>query len=153
MLEEECHRNAAFTIFHAAEMPRVSFGAHEVRRLGERLWEVTVELRNDALIPSRTARAAETRTGLPDRVRFSPPEGGRIVASGFVDRRFDRAFDPDADTPAELRLESGVPGRGSRFVRVIVEGGDGSALGVSYSAEKAIDQATGISLAEAKPGA
>ncbi len=148
MLEEECHRNAAFTIFHASEMPRVSFGEHGVRRLGDRLWEVTVELRNDALIPSRTARAAETRTGLPDRVRFSAPEGGRIVASGFAGRRFDRSFEPDPDTPSELRLEDGVPGRGSRFLRVIVEGDAGSALGVSYTAEKAIDQATGISLVE-----
>ena len=35
MLEEECHRNFAFTMYHAGEMPLLEWGRVEVKRLGE----------------------------------------------------------------------------------------------------------------------
>ncbi|MFM7050873.1 MAG: M14 family metallopeptidase [Planctomycetota bacterium] len=148
MLEEECHRNAAFTLFHAQQMPRVSWGSPTVKRLGDRLWEVTIELRNDALIPSRTVRAARTKSGVPDRVLLAAPEGGRIAASGPLQGRFDRTFDSKAAAPWFVDLEAGVPSRGSRFVRAYVEGGEGEVLRLSYRAEKAADLEAEVKLSE-----
>jgi len=139
MLEEECHRNAAFTIFHAQEMPRVSFGSPRVRKLQDGLYEVTVELKNDALIPTRTARAASTKSGLPDVVTLHAPEGTRILASGTAARRFDREFTPDEETPSIVRLESGIPSRGSVFVRFFAEGPEGAEIAIDFAAEKAKD--------------
>jgi hypothetical protein len=137
MLEEECHRNMAFTLFHAGEMPRVSLGPSLVRKLGDSLWEVTVELRNDGMIPSRTARAAQSQIGVPDRVELGAPAGVTIASSGLADRRYDRTFTPDAETPSTVLLESGVPGRGSTFVRFLATGPEGAELRISYTAEKA----------------
>ncbi len=151
MLEEECHRNAAFTIFHAREMPRVSFGPSRVRKLGDRLYEVTVELRNDALIPTRTARAAQTKSGVPDVVTLRAPEGVRIVSSGTADGRFDRTFTPDAETPTSLRLEEGIPSRGSVFVRFFAEGPEGAEIGVDFAAEKSIDAKNSVRLVATAP--
>ncbi|HMS16982.1 MAG TPA: M14 family metallopeptidase, partial [Planctomycetota bacterium] len=46
MLEEECHRNFAFTMFHAGEMPELFIPWHEVKRLGDTLWQITLEIEN-----------------------------------------------------------------------------------------------------------
>ncbi len=146
MLEEECHRNAAFTLFHASEMPRVRFGAPLVKQLREGLYEVTIEVTNDALIPTRTVRAAQTKSGIPDRVTLTAPSGGAIVASGTARGRFDRTFTPDLLTPRVVLLESGVPSRGSTFVRFYVEGSAGSEVAVEFTAEKATDIATRVKL-------
>ena len=152
MLEEECHRNAAFTIFHAQEMPRVSFGPSRVRAVGPRLFEVTVELRNDALIPTRTARAADTKAGTPDRVTLTPPAGAKITAAGLADRRFDTRYRPqEAGRPTTVRLERGVPSRGSTYVRFFVEGDTGAEIGVAFAAEKARDIASTVRLEANEP--
>jgi len=151
MLEEECHRNAAFTYFHANEMPRVSVGPSLVRKLGDRLWEVTLELRNDALIPTRTARAAQAKAGVPDRVTLSAPGGVSIAASGLADRRYDRTFDVQAEQPTVVVLESGVPGRGSTFVRFIASGPEGAEIAFAFTAEKATDVKGSVKLVAADP--
>ena len=148
MLEEECHRNAAFTLFHASEMPRVRFGEPLVKKLGDHLFEVTIEITNDALIPTRTARAAQTKSGVPDRVTITAPANGGIVASGTVRSRFDRAFTPDNETPNTVLLESGIPSRGSTFVRFYVtvpadadtaKSGNSMQVQVKFTAEKSND--------------
>ena len=146
MLEEECHRNAAFTLFHAAEMPRVSFGPTVVKALDGGLYEVTLEIRNDALIPTRTVRAAQAKVGLPDRVTLTPAASAKILVSGVARNRFDRAFDPDHETPTTVTLESGVPSRGSVFVRFIAQGNEGDAIAVRFAAEKATDLASSVIL-------
>ncbi len=151
MLEEECHRNMAFTLFHAAEMPRVSFGPTLVRALGKDLWEVTLELRNDALIPSRTSRAAQAGIGIADRIKLVPKMGVTILASGSVDRRYDRVFTPERETPMVVQLESGVPGRSSAFVRFLAHGLEGGEIGVEFTAEKAIDASTSVKLKAVDP--
>ena len=151
MLEEECHRNAAFTIFHAGEMPRVSMGPSLVRKLADGLWEVTIELKNDALIPSRTARAAEMKVGFADRVTLTPAKGATVVSSGQVGRRYDRTFNPDRETPLLVTLESGVPGRDSVFVRFLASGPEGAQVGVGFTAEKAIAVKGAVTLAPFDP--
>jgi len=151
MLEEECHRNMAFTMFHAAEMPRVSMGPTLVRRLGDGLWEVTVELRNDALIPTRTARAAQSRIGIADRVTLVPSKGVAVAASGTVDRRYDTVFAPERTTPRVVMLEEGVPGRGSAFVRFLASGPEGAEVGIEFTAEKATDLKGSVRLVAVDP--
>ncbi|MBI4606683.1 MAG: peptidase M14 [Planctomycetes bacterium] len=58
LLEELCHRNAMFTLYHAYEMPRVAFRSVEVERLAGEVSAVTVTLENSRSIPSRSAMAA-----------------------------------------------------------------------------------------------
>ncbi len=151
MLEEECHRNAAFTYFHAAEMPRVSMGPSLVRKLGDGLWEVTLELRNDAMIPTRTARASEAKAGVPDRVSLTPSKGVVIAASGTIDRRYDRTFDEQREQPSVVWLESGVPGRGSAFVRLLASGPEGAEIAVAFESEKATDVKGSVKLVAFDP--
>ncbi|HMP38456.1 MAG TPA: M14 family metallopeptidase [Phycisphaerales bacterium] len=153
MLEEECHRNFAFTMFHAAEMPRLAWQRVEATRLGERLWQLDVEVENSSLIPTRTARAAEKRIGLPDRLTIEPAQGGaaRVVASGALARWGDRLMTAVDRRPELVQLESGVPGRGRVTWRFIIEGDAGTELLLGYRAEKAADLDRSVTLDEPRP--
>ena len=44
MMEEECHRNFAFTMFHADHMPLLSFDWIDVERLGGSLWQIPLAM-------------------------------------------------------------------------------------------------------------
>lgn len=134
MAEEEYHRNFAFTMFHAAEMPKLRFASHEVKHLGGGNWQVDVEVANDRIIPTRTERAAARGIGQPDRLRLS---GVNVVLGGFVSGHFDRTINEQRFRPAILEVEDGIPGRSSRYFRFIVHGEPGATVGVSYVAEKA----------------
>lgn len=147
MLEEECHRNFAFTMFHAQQMPRLAWERRAVRRMSARLWEVTIEVGNSGLIPTRTARAAEKRIGLPDVVTASG-DGIRVATSGTLARFTDRSMSPVANRPERLSLEGGVPGRGRIVLRFLIEGDEGRTVTIRYAAEKATDIETTVELRE-----
>lgn len=144
MLEEEAHRNFAFTMYHASQMPLLRWESVDTRELSPGLWEVTVTVANDRLIPTRTARAADKRIGLPDVLKL---EGDVTVAtSGLLNRRTDRTFDAQLSEPADLRVERGVPGNGTLAARFLVKGAHGANVKLTYQAEKAKDITTSIQL-------
>ncbi len=138
MAEEEHHRNFAFTMFHAAQMPKLRFADIRITELatqaGAGLWQIDVEVANDRLIPTRTERAASKAIGQPDRLALT---GAKVLAAGLPRNRFDRAMSEQRYRPATLEVEEGISGRGSRFFRFLVEGKAGEAIGLSYVAEKA----------------
>lgn len=138
MLEEECHRNFAFTAFHAGEMPLLRFEAIEVEPLGDGLWQIDVAVANDRLIPTRTARAAEHRIGVPDRLSVEVP-GGSVVAAGSMRNGLSTTFDAVEHRPERLLIESGIPGHGSRWFRFIVEAPEGVVAEIRFDSEKAQD--------------
>jgi hypothetical protein len=134
MMEEELHRNFAFTMFHADQMPLLRFESVETKELAPELWQVTVTVANDRLIPTRTARAAEKGIGLADTLTLT---GAEVVAAGTLDRRTDRTLDPQGFQPATLRLERGVPGQSTVAARFLVKGSAGTPITLAWSAEKA----------------
>ncbi len=147
MLEEECHRNFAFTMFHAAHMPLVRFAQSTAKPLPGGLWQIDVELANDRLIPSRTARAAQRRIGLADSLTCTG-EGVEVVASGRIDDVVDRTIDPVRHQPWRLWLESGVPSLSSAAYRFIVKAPEGAMVKLDYAAEKALDLHAEVLLAK-----
>ncbi|QOJ01650.1 MAG: peptidase M14 [Phycisphaeraceae bacterium] len=149
MLEEECHRNFAFTVYHADQMPRVAFDAVEAAAMGGGLWEVTVTLRNDRLIPTRSEHARRNRIGAND-VLWCEPEGrGRVVTSGRLSSRSDRRFDEVLNEPGRVQLDGGVPGRGVVHHRFIVEGERGTRVNLSFTSQKSRDASIHVVLGEA----
>lgn len=150
MLEEECHRNFAFTMFHAEQMPKLAWERVEAKRLAPRLWQVTAEIANSGLIPTRTGRAADKRIGQPDRLTLRAADGGalKVVTSGTMQRWTDRLMQPVELHPARLDLEGGVPGRGRVTARFIVEADEGREVELVYEAEKATDVRTKLKLVE-----
>ncbi len=156
MAEEEHHRNFAFTMFHAAQMPKLRFAGVTVSELaappagGENgLWQIDVEVANDRLIPTRTERAASKAIGQPDRLTLS---GAKVLTAGFPRNRFDRAMSEQRYRPATLEVEEGISGRGSRFFRFIVEGKPKATIGLSFVAEKASPITMSLELAATAAG-
>jgi hypothetical protein len=139
MLEEECHRNFAFTAYHADQMPLLEWGPVEVERVGEAgLWMVTVEVRNTKLIPTRSGIQARNRIGTNDLLTCRP-RGGRVVMSGSVGSRWDHRIDEVRFEPGRVQLERGVPGKGRVLHRFLIEGEAGGEVDLRFESEKARD--------------
>jgi len=148
MLEECLHRNFAFTMFHADQMPLLRVESVETKELSPGLWQVTAGVANDRLIPTRTARAADKRIGLPDTFELT---GTEVVAAGTLSDRTDRTIDPQAAEPARVRFEHGVPGLGSSYARFFVKGTAGTPVTVRWNAQKARAVQATVKLGEQLP--
>lgn len=112
MLEEECHRNSAFVLYHASQLPLLRFGEPEAKRLDRGLWEIVVPVVNERAIPTVTAWARQNRL---HRLDIATVEGAEVVASGVVRDRWLRRIDWQRHRPERLEVP-GVPGRGARFL-------------------------------------
>jgi len=122
MIEEMLHRNAAFCIYHASQLPRLSIATPVVTPGPDGTHVITVEISNDRWIPTRTALAAEKGIGRPDLVTLEG-ESLEVLAGGPGADRFDLTrFDAVEHEPARLRLDNGIPGHGSVRLRWIVRG-------------------------------
>ena len=77
LLEELCHRNAAFVIYHADQMPRLEWDELKVQRQngsGEpAVFTVTASVKNTRSIPTRARQAANRKLGQPDRFAITGP--------------------------------------------------------------------------------
>ncbi len=128
MLEELCHRNFAFTIYHADQMPRLFFSRVRVREIGERTWELTVEARNDAAIPTISGVAAQKRIGARDSISVEPVPAVagagtvQVLASGAVEDWFTASMAPTKRQPERIWVEQGIPSHGARMFRWILSG-------------------------------
>jgi len=139
LIEEMLHRNALFAIRHAEAMPRVVLDAPVVTDLGGGLWAVDAVVRNEHLIPTRSARAAEVKAGRADRLVLSG-DGIEVLAGGWREDRWrPERIELVEREPAALPLEAGVSGRGERRARWLVSGS--GAFRVLFEAEKARDVA------------
>jgi hypothetical protein len=133
MLEELCHRNAAFTLYHAEQMPVVRLGAVDVERLEAETWRVTATAENPRLIPTRSAMAARRKEGRPDLFTISG-NGLQVLSGGRVTDRWFRRVEPVERDPGRLRIEDGLRGQGTLTVEWIVRGK--GEVKVAYDAEK-----------------
>jgi hypothetical protein len=120
LLEEECHRNMAFTLYHAGQMPRLSLGEVEVTRLDDGLFKFWVTIENVGLIPTRTGQDARNQISPPDVVTLN----GRditVLSSGRVTDRFFKRVEAVKRRPERVELET-VEGMGAVRVQFIVRG-------------------------------
>ncbi len=118
MLEEDCHRNASFVLYHAWQMPRLSFGEPTVENLGGNLWRLHVPVLNDRAIPSMAAVATRLKIHRPD---IASIEGATVISSGIVQNAYLDKVDVQKDRPERL-LVSGVPGLSTETLFFLVEG-------------------------------
>jgi hypothetical protein len=131
MLEEEMHRNSAFVLFHAHQLPRLAIGEPAVRKAGPKLWRLEVPVLNDRGIPSMTARAVQNKLHRQD---IATVTGGKVVASGLIDDPWLGKIALQDHRPERL-LVPGVDGDSTRRLFFLVEG-DGEVT-VQYDSLKA----------------
>jgi hypothetical protein len=120
MLEEECHRNMAFTLFHADQMPQVKIDRIDVERLAGGLLQVTATIVNRKAIPTHTAFDVSRKITPPDVITIAGDNVG-VVAALTSDRVVFEPATAQKRNPGEVRLDT-VPSMDAMYVRWLVQG-------------------------------
>ena len=148
MLEEGCHRNFAFTMFHADEMPLLHWGATDVSNIGTNLWKVTVEVVNDKIIPSRTSMAAKHHIGVPDILTCKTSYTNEVAASGTTKGivKTSKLNRIESEQPGRIIVNKGISGNESTLFQFIISGS--GEVEFEYVAEKGGTLSKTVSLQE-----
>ena len=129
LLEEECHRNMAFTLYHADQMPKVEVQSAAAKRLAGGLIEVTAVVRNARLTPTHAAVDLKNKITPPDLVSIAAggPAPGRdgkgleVLLGLWDDHPFFQKAKEQKRKPAEMRIAT-ISGMGAMYVRWLVRG-------------------------------
>ena len=121
-------------MYHAEQMPVLEWGDVVVKKKDGTLWEVTAEVRNTRLMPTRNAMQQRDRIGRVDLWEMS---GAKVVAAAKVDGWFEVGARSAEREPGRVQMGEGVPGRAGRIIRWFVEGAEGATLSMVYSSERA----------------
>jgi hypothetical protein len=135
MSMELFHRNMAFTLYHADQMPLMAMGETSVERLDGDLFRVRVDIRNERLIPTITEVGRRHHVVRPDLLTVEGP-GVEVVAAGWVaDKNRPGPTEPiDQAELDRILIASGHPGRTTRTIEYLVRGS--GSMTVRYSAVK-----------------
>ncbi len=128
MNEELAHRNMAFSLYQADEMPLVQLGEPTVERVGGDVYRVRVELINDKVIPTITGKAAQNHVVPPDLLTIDGKVD--VITAGIVRDKF-RPGPTDRIDQHDLRrilFHSGLPGETRRIVEYVVRGSGGMTI-------------------------
>lgn len=120
LLEEECHRNMAFTAYHADQMPRLRWGDVKVERLSDGLFKVWVTIENDRMIPTRLEQDVKHHISPPDVVSVSGDQV-KVLSSGIVTDRYFNRVQPSVRRPERVEVNT-IPGMQAVRVQFILSG-------------------------------
>ena len=123
MNEELSHRNMAFTLYQADQMPRMSAGETSVEKISGDLYKVRVDFENDRVAPTITARAAENNVVKPDLLTASG-RGVEIISAGWVANKFAPGATQliDQHDLSRIMIRNGHAGRTTRTIEYLMRG-------------------------------
>jgi len=138
MNEELCHRNMAFTLYQADEMPKMEIGETMVKKIGENVYRVWVDFTNKKVAPTITARAAQNNVVRPDLITFDGKS--EIISASWISGK--ESFDylnPITDLIDQKQLNrliirNGHPGKSTRTLQYLVKGS--GSVTVTYDSVK-----------------
>jgi hypothetical protein len=120
LLEEELHRNMAFTLYHAGTMPKLRISDVNVVPLGGRAFKVWVTVENPRLMPTRTARDVACQISPPDIVSLHG-DNIQVLSGGRVTDRFFRRVEAVECRPERVGLET-IAGMDAERVQFVLRG-------------------------------
>ena len=127
MNEELCHRNMAFSLYQADEMPLIRMGETSVEKLGGDVYRVFVDVTNPKVAPTIMARAAQTSVVRPDLLLV---DGKKIevIAASFIDNKAVYKANPsvtplvDQKDLKRIIVRNGQPGKTTRTAVLLIKG-------------------------------
>ena len=120
MLQEECHRNMAFTIYHANEMPLVKIDSVTSKNIKDDLYEVTVVLKNNKLCPTHSAHDLKKKINPPNFLLLNSEDVKVLTAFTSGDSLF-RFKEEQKKNPSKVKIHN-IGSYGTKFIRFLVEG-------------------------------
>lgn len=126
MNEELCHRNMAFSLYQADEMPLMTIGETSVKKIDDDVYRVWIDFTNAKVAPTITARAAQNNVVRPDLITL---EGkAEIISASWINGKetFDY-LNPiteliDQKQLNRLLIRNGHPGKTTRTLQYLVKG-------------------------------
>jgi len=126
MNEELCHRNMAFTLYQADELPMMKMGDHKVEKIGNDVYRIWVEFSNPKVAPTITAKAAQNNVVRPDLLTL---EGNvEIISASWINdpKTFDYlnpiTQEIDQHNLKRIMLRNGQPSKTSRTIQYLIKG-------------------------------
>ena len=120
LLEEELHRNMAFTLYHADMMPLLRISEISTEELTAGLFKVWVTVENRRLIPSRLQQDEVHHINPPDIVSIEG-DGLEVLSAGRVVDRFFKKVEAVKRQPQRVQLNT-IEGMGAARVQFVVKG-------------------------------
>lgn len=135
MNEELCHRNMAWTLYQADEMPKVTLGESKVEKLGDGIFKVWLDLSNPKVAPTILAKAAMNNVVPPDLLTVDG-KGVEVISASWVADKWRPAVAQSIDQKdlKRIMLRNGLAGRTTRTIQYLVKGT--GALTVKYASLK-----------------
>lgn len=118
MLEEDAHRNMAFTILHASQMPKLEVLDLKQKPLAGGLTEITATIFNQKVIPTHSAHDVKYKIERPDYITL---KNANVVAGMLVENEDLNITKEQKFTPQTLEVTN-ISGLGNVKVRWIVKG-------------------------------
>jgi hypothetical protein len=118
LLEQDAHRNMAFTIYHAYQTPKLSITNVEENNLGNGLKEVTATLYNERLMPTHSGQDLKFKIERPDLVSITNADviAGMIVEDDDFNKVKEQVYSPET-----IKVQN-IPGMKTVKVRWIISG-------------------------------
>lgn len=118
LLMEDSHRNMAFTILHAHQMPKLEVVETRQKDLGGGLTEVTATVMNRRIIPTHSAHDIKYKIERPDYISLK----NVAVLAGMIVENEDFGITAEQKIHPEKIAVENIPGMGFVKVRWIVKG-------------------------------
>ena len=120
-LADTCHRNAAFCLFHADQLPRLEFEEVKVKKLEKDLFQIDVSMKNTRVTPTMSARAVQSKLHRADRFKIEG-QNVKLVAAGRLYDKYRGITGKVKTRENSIWVESGVPSFGRVEYRFLIEG-------------------------------
>jgi len=123
MLQEDAHRNMAFTLYHAYQTPKLEVVAVTTKKLSGDLTAVTATIMNTRIIPTHSSHDVKNKIERPDYISI---KGASVVVGMTVENEDLNLFTEQKFDPETIRV-SNIEGMGNVKVRWIVKGNPSNA--------------------------
>jgi hypothetical protein len=127
MLEELCHRNMAFTLYQADELPMIKLGVPEVQKVGGDVYRVFLEVSNPKVTPTILEKAAQNNVVRPDLLTLEG-KNVEVISASTIDSKESYKVRPtitsfiDQKNLKRILLRNGTPGKTARTFLYLVKG-------------------------------
>ena len=126
MNEELCHRNMAFTLYQADEMPMMKMGEHKVEKIGDGVYKIWVEFSNPKVAPTITAKAAQNNVVRPDLLTLQGNVD--IISASWINDPLTNDYlkpvtqEIDQHDLKRIMLRNGQTSKTSRTIQYLMKG-------------------------------
>ena len=123
MLQEDAHRNMAFTLYHAYQTPKLEIVDIKSEKLSGDLVAVTATIMNTRIIPTHSTHDVKNKIERPNYITL---KGSTVVVGMTVENEDLNLFTEQKYRPEQIEVPN-ISGMGSVKVRWIVKGNPSNA--------------------------